>query len=198
MNIPESIEEVVSALSQIQGIGNKTSFRYVNSLIKWNNEQRTHLARSIEKLNELKFCRDCGFFSEEELCLICLDQNRIEENNICVIESISDLIAIENSKQFKGLYFILGGVLNPLMGIGPNELKIPKLIEKIKVNNIKRILLAVNPSVEGDATCSYIKSKLTNEEYIVERIGFGIPIGSNLEFLDSLTISRALENRKSF
>jgi recombination protein RecR len=113
------------------------------------------------------------------------------------VENVSDLMAIERSGQFKGLYHILGGVLNPLLGVGPEQLRLDELEEKIKRREIAEIILAVNPSVEGDATCAYIRS-LIDESVKVERIGFGVPIGGSLEYLDSMTISKALENRKKF
>ena len=113
---------------------------------------------------------------------------------MCVVESINDLMAIERSNEYSGIYHVLGGVLNPLLGIGPEQLGIQKIVDRVEQYEIKTVVLAVNPSVEGDATCSYIKQLL--KDVHVDRIGFGVPIGGSLEYLDPLTISKALENRK--
>src|SRR5690606_21377912 len=128
---------------------------------------------------------------------ICSNHYRHEAKVICVIENANDLMAIEKSGEFHGLYQILGGVLNPLAGIGPDQLNIDTLTKRVSENEIETVILALNPSVEGDATCAYIKH-LLGEKTKVERIGFGVPIGGSLEFLDPMTIMKALENRKSF
>jgi recombination protein RecR len=133
-------------------------------------------------------------FSEGDICNICATDSRSSAKVLCVVENINDLMAIEKSNTFTGVYHILGGVLNPLSGIGPDQLKIDKLVERVKKLGVETVILAVNPSVEGDATCSYIKQLFGDVN--IERIGFGIPIGGSLEYLDPLTISKALENRK--
>ena len=166
-------------------------------MTKWSVQDLHEFSDSIAAMSEINYCRECGFFAEQELCSICNDGGRKESGNLCVVEHISDMMAIERSNTFDGRYFILGGVLNPLIGIGPNEVKIPKLINLIRTKDITSILLAINPSVEGDATCAYIKQNL-DDSIQVDRIGFGIPIGGSLEHLDPVTISKALENRKSF
>ncbi|MBA2404416.1 MAG: recombination protein RecR [Bdellovibrionales bacterium] len=136
-------------------------------------------------------------FADENLCSICQNESRQSIAYLCVVENASDLMAIEKSGTFKGVYHILGGVLNPLLGVGPDELKMDQLREKIIKKEIREIILAVNPSVEGDATCSYLKSILPGSVQ-VDRIGFGVPIGGSLEYLDPMTITKALENRKRF
>lgn len=136
-------------------------------------------------------------FADEQLCNICLNESRQSVGSLCVVENASDLLAIEKSGTFKGVYHILGGVLNPLLGVGPDELKMDDLREKIIKKEIQEIILAINPSVEGDATCSYLKSILP-QTVQVDRIGFGVPIGGSLEYLDPMTITKALENRKRF
>ena len=136
-------------------------------------------------------------FADEDLCSICADESRQGSGSLCVVENASDLMAIEKSGNFHGVYHILGGVLNPLLGVGPDELRLDDLAEKIKTKLTQEVILAVNPSVEGDATCSYIKSILADSVQ-VERIGFGVPIGGSLEYLDPMTITKALENRKRF
>lgn len=194
IELPESIKNTVESFSKLPGVGEKTALRQVMSMVKWSSEELDQFSSSINELKFIKKCSECGLYSEENLCEICLNENRREGAMLCVVESISDLMAIERSNEFKGLYHVLGGVLNPLMGIGPAQLKIDKIVERVNNFNMNTVILAVNPSVEGDATCSYIKQLL--KDVHVERIGFGVPIGGSLEHLDPLTITKALENRK--
>ncbi len=152
-------------------------------------------SEAIKSLAELNHCKKCGMFCDDELCKICLDTNRTHSKTICVVESVTDCLAIERSGNFRGKFHILFGVLNPLLGIGPDELKLDFLIKRVADEEVEELILAVNPSVEGDATCAYIKQMLP-EKVRVDRIGFGIPMGGSLEFVDSLTITKALENRR--
>lgn len=193
--LPDQIENAVKAFSKLPGVGEKTAFRQIMSIMKWESLHIRELAKALERLCDIQYCRECGLFAQENICNICEQEKREQVKTICVVENISDLLAIEKSNQYYGLYHILGGVLNPLLGIGPDQLKIDKLVERIERLNIETVILAVNPSVEGDATCSYIKQKLA-QHISVERIGFGVPIGGSLEYLDPLTISKALENRR--
>lgn len=195
MELPESLRFAVSQMTKIPGVGEKTALRQVLTICRWDKEQLQSLGRSLISLGDLNSCGECGFYTDETLCQVCSDSTRSGNESICVVESISDFIAIENSNNFKGSYHILGGVLNPLLGVGPEELRIPELIDRIKRHGKTEVILAVNPSVEGDATCSFIKQEIS-DEIKVERIGFGIPMGGSLEYLDSLTITKALENRK--
>jgi recombination protein RecR len=185
--LPNQIENAVKAFSKLPGVGEKTAFRQIMSIMKWEPLHIKELASALESLCNIQYCIECGLFAQEQLCSICEQEKRESVKTICVVENISDLLAIEKSNQYHGLYHILGGVLNPLLGIGPEQLRIDKLVERIDKLNI--------PSVEGDATCSYVKQKLA-ANISVERIGFGVPIGGSLEYLDPLTISKALENRR--
>lgn len=175
-------------------MGSKTALRQVLSMCKWTKPELEGFAHAIDELSKLNNCKTCGFYTDEELCNVCLDSERKENGTICVVESIMDCLSIERSGNFKGTYHILGGVLNPLMGVGPDELGIDVLLARID-GNINNVILAINPSVEGDATCSYIRDKLP-ENVQADRIGFGIPMGGSLEYLDAQTITKALENRK--
>ena len=197
MELPQTLKDAIGALSKLPGIGEKTAIRMVLQLTKWRKDEIHLVASSIKNLVEVRYCQECNFFSDSSLCEICANPMRKNSQIMCIVENFTDLLAIERSGQFHGLYYVLGGVLNPLMGIGPEQIKLPKLFQKIEKNNFKEIILALNPSVEGDATCAYIRD-LIPHQIKVERIGFGIPIGGNLEFLDSMTISKALENRKIF
>ncbi len=197
IELPEVIKNAVDALTRLPGVGEKTAFRMVMNMTQWKPAELTSVGQSISSLQKLKHCQECGMFCEENLCSVCLNESRATSGSICIVENISDYLAIEKSGTFKGVYHVLGGVLNPLLGVGPDELGIDKIRERIEKQGITEIILAINPSVEGDATCSYFKMILS-EDIQIDRIGFGVPIGGSLEYLDPLTISKALENRKRF
>ena len=197
IQLPEVIKNATEALTRLPGVGEKTAFRMVMSMTNWKAPELISVGSALASLQHLKLCHECGMFADETLCSICSNESRQNEQTLCVVEHASDLMAIEKSGHFKGVYHILGGVLNPLLGVGPDELKLDELREKIVQKEIREVILAVNPSVEGDATCSYLKS-IFPQHLQVERIGFGVPIGGSLEYLDPMTITKALENRKRF
>ncbi len=194
MKLPERITNLVDAFSKVPGIGEKSALRHVLSLAKWTGDELAVFASALTELASLKKCQQCGVFADETICDVCSDVHRKSSTEICVVESITDYMAIERSGQYRGLYHVLGGVLNPLLGIGPAELNIDKLKKRVVELGVTSIVLAIGPSVEGDATCSYIKSVLP-DNVSVDRIGFGIPMGGNLDYLDTMTISKALENK---
>lgn len=194
IELPTTITNAVASFSKLPGVGEKTAQRQILSMTKWSQSELEAFAMSISELKELRFCSQCGMFSDDDTCTICKAGHRKESKSLCVVENINDLMAIEKSNTYDGVYQILGGVLNPLAGVGPEQLNIDKLISRVNSLGIETLILAINPSVEGDATCSYIKQLLPNIN--IERIGFGIPMGGNLEYLDPMTISKALENRK--
>ena len=194
IELPESIKNSVRSFTRLPGVGEKTALRQIMNMVRWDAPEILEFAKAIEELKNIKKCTECGLYSELDKCEICLNEDRADSSLLCVVENISDLMAIERTNEFHGLYHVLGGVLNPLMGIGPEQLKVSKIVERVEKYKIETVVLAVNPSVEGDATCSYINQLLQGVK--VDRIGFGIPIGGSLEYLDPLTISKALENRK--
>ena len=197
MKLPPTLEEAVVQMARLPGIGEKTALRQVLAMLNWDHQQISQFSSAMEELNNLGKCQECGIFSDQEFCSVCADQNRSAVRTICLVENIKDCLAIEKSGHFKGVYHVLGGVLNPLMGIGPDQLHLEKLFERIHRLEIEEVILAINPSIEGDATCSYLRDKISIKVK-VERIGFGIPIGGSLEYLDLRTISKALENRRPF
>lgn len=197
IQLPEVIKNAVEALTRLPGVGEKTAFRMVMNMTNWKVSELETVGKAVSSLQNLKLCQECGMFSDGNYCSICNDEERQSLKTLCVVENASDLMAIEKSGHFKGVFHILGGVLNPLMGVGPDELKLDELRKRIVEKEIAEVILAINPSVEGDATCSYLKSLLP-ETIMVERIGFGVPIGGSLEYLDPMTITKALENRKRF
>ncbi len=197
IQLPEVIKNAVEALTRLPGVGEKTAFRMVMSMTHWKPAELDSVGSAVTQLQNLALCEECGMFADENICAICADEVRRSSRILCVVENASDLMAIEKSGNFRGTYHILGGVLNPLLGIGPDELHMDELKERIVRNEIEEIILAINPSVEGDATCAYFKGLLP-DSVKVERIGFGVPIGGSLEYLDPMTITKALENRKRF
>lgn len=197
MELPDCLKNAVESLSKIPGIGGKTALRHVLTLCQWGDDDLRDFSDNIFKLAAIKKCQTCFTYTDNEICSICANEGRRSERVLCVVESITDYLAIERSGHFSGTYHVLGGVLNPLMGIGPDDLKIEMLLKRIMNEDIKEVILAVNPSIEGDATCSYIRSKISKDT-VVDRIGFGIPIGGSLEYLDPQTISKGLENRRQF
>jgi recombination protein RecR len=198
LSLPEAINNTISEITNLNGVGSKTATRYVLDILNWNSNELNNLILSLESLKSLNKCSDCGFYAESIKCQICESDNRKQNKTICIVENLSDCLAIEKSRIFSGTYHILGGVLNPLIGQGPTELRLDVLKERVTKESIKSIILAINPSVEGDATCSYIKNLLSEIDINVERIGFGMPMGGSLEFMDSLTITQALENRRIY
>lgn len=195
MELPEKLLKAVKQFSRLPGVGEKTALRQTLIMTKWNKEDLVFFAEAIKNLSTLNHCQKCGMFCDDELCKICVDKNRNSSKTICVVESVTDCLAIERSGHFRGKFHILFGVLNPLLGIGPDELKLDYLTARIVEEEIEEVILAVNPSVEGDATCAYLRQTLPSSVR-VDRIGFGIPMGGSLEFVDSLTITKALENRR--
>ena len=195
--LPKTLEKLKGSFSKLPGIGEKSAMRLALHLTSWKDAEIEEFIDSLRGIYDLKQCRECFVYTDDEICTICADQKRGEQKIICVVESINDFLAIERSEQYFGLYHITGGVLNPLMGIGPDQLNIESLVERVTCLGVGNVILAINPSVEGDATCSYIRGQL-GENITVERIGFGLPMGGSLEYVDAMTVSKALENRTDF
>ena len=197
VDLPTDFEKLVEYFSKLPSIGEKTAQRLVLNLMKWDKEKIDGFSSALAQIQDIKKCELCGMFAADKLCNVCLDETRGNEKSLCVIETITDFMAVEKSGYFKGVYHILGGVINPLMGVGPEDLKIDILKQRVREKQIKEVILALNPSVEGDVTCSYIKQEL-GDDIAVHRIGFGVPMGSNIEYMDPLTISKAMEFKRSF
>ena len=194
MKLPETISDAADLLSYLPGVGEKTALRYILNLTTWSQQNIDLLADSIRQIASLSKCQECGFFSDSSRCHICSDTGR-DFGIMCIVESVTDCLAVEKSQYYRGLYHVLGGVLNPLLGVGPSELHFDNIVSRIRRNKTTNVILALNPSVEGDATCAYIRDMLP-ADIKVDRIGFGVPIGGSLEYVDAMTISKALENRQ--
>ncbi len=192
------LENAVNEMSQLPGIGKRTALRLVLHLLRQPKEQTNQLAEAIKKMrNEIKFCKSCNNISDTDLCEICSNSNRNDEI-ICVVEDVRDVMAIENTSSFKGLYHVLGGKISPMDGIGPNELNISPLVEKVKNGKIKEIIFALSSTMEGDTTNFYIYKQIQDYDVMTSTIARGISVGDELEYADEITLGRSILNRIPF
>ncbi len=192
----QALETLINSLSRLPGIGKKTAQRLAIYILKSDVKFAEELADSILKLkHETQLCRRCFNISEGPLCHICLDERR-DGGKLCLVEDIIDIMAIESSHEFDGKYHVLGGVISPLSGVMPEDLHIQELVKRVEEENIKEILMALNPSTEGEATMIYISKLLKNSGVLITQLASGVPIGSNLEFIDPATIGRAILTRR--
>jgi len=192
---PESLDRVIRAFSRLPGIGPKTAQRLAFYLVKSPSGELEELLRALEDMRrKIRFCKRCGFFSEEDLCRICQDASR-DAHILCVVERPQDVFALERA-GFRGRYHVLQGVLSPLSGIGPEDIRIPQLFERIQKEHIEEVILALNPSVDGEATALFLAQKLSAFPVKVTLIARGLPSGGDLEFADEVTLAQALEGRR--
>lgn len=199
-DFPKAIKNVITSFERLPGIGPKGAARLAFYLMNTPKTYVKELSDCLIKMkDEIRICRTCFSVSEKEICSICSDEKR-NHTQICVVERAIDVMAIENMGGFKGVYHVLGGVINPLDHIGPDDLKIGELIERIKNSKLElEIILATNPTMEGEATALYIKKRLDDlkiENLKITRIGSGLPMGADLEYADQATLSRALDGRR--
>jgi len=195
-NYTESIERLIEGLTRLPGIGRRSAERIVGYLLGTTKEEVRSLAEGIVKVKEsVRFCSLCHNLSEEEFCRICKDSRR-QKDVICIVEKPSDVMAIEKSGSFAGVYHVLLGAISPLEGKGPGDLKIDTLINRIKQANIKEIIIATDADTEGETTALYLTKVIKPLGVRLSRIGLGLPVGSNLEYADSTTLSKSLEARR--
>lgn len=198
MQIAEPLQVAIDELSKLPGIGKKTALRLALFILKSNKESVDHFVRSLTELkSKLRLCSRCFNLAESELCQVCMSQKR-DKSIICVVEEASDVIAIERTNEYNGLYHVLGGVLSPLSGIGPDSLKIKELMSRFNSEDIKEVLLALNPDTEGETTTLYLAKLIKPLGIRITRIARGLPIGGDLEFADEATIGRAVNGRLEF
>lgn len=201
MNIlPRSIRKLIEELSKLPGIGSKSASRLAFFLLKTKDLDRGELSQAIANLKqELTFCTQCHNLAENPLCKICSDKNR-SQNLICVVEEPLDVVALEQGQSFGGTYHVLGGVLSPLDGIGPDDLRIAELLQRLKkITGQVEVILATNPSLEGESTALYLAKQLQHLPQLkLTRIAHGLPIGGDIEYADELTINKALEGRRDY
>lgn len=192
----KSVENLINEFRKLPAIGPKSARRIVYYLLKLPPGHIDNFARSLIEMKEkVRFCIHCRNLSEDETCHICRDQSR-DRTKICIVEEVGDIILIEKTGQYQGLYHVLGGLLSPIENIGPDELRIPKLIERVKENSATEVIIALNPTVEGDSTAMYIKKQLTSRGVIITMLASGLPVGGDLEYADEITIGRALSDRR--
>ena len=194
------IEEAVNQISKLPGIGKKTALRLVLHLIKEKEHSTFSLTEALNNLrSQIKFCKNCFNISDHDVCSICTSHKR-ERSIVCVVEDTKDVMAIENTSQYTGLYHVLGGVISPIQGIGPAELKIEQLIQRLSVDHceIKEVILALSPTMEGDTTAFYINRRMKDFPMKISVIAKGIPVGGDLEYADEITLGRSILGRTLF
>ena len=189
------LQNAVDAFASLPGVGKKTALRLVLHLLKQDVDQVVSFSETISKMrNEILFCEKCHNISDGNICSTCSNKLR-NQKLICVVENIRDVIAIENTQQFNGVYHVLGGIISPLDGIGPNDLNIETLITRVINDNIEELIFALNPNIQGDTTIYYIQKKLQGNNCKVTTIARGIAFGGELEFADEMTLAKSLTNR---
>ena len=192
----QPMQALIDALSRLPGIGPKSAQRIAFHLIKSEDRDVENLSSSITKAKAtVKFCQSCSNFSEADLCQFCSDDRR-DQTTICVVEESRDVVAIEKTREFSGQYHVLLGTINPLDGVGPEQLKIRELLQRIEPQKVKEVILCLNPNTEGDVTSMYLARVLRPLGVKVTRIASGLPVGGDLEYADELTLGRALEGRR--
>ena len=193
----QHIEEAVNEISTLPGIGKKTALRLVLHLLKQPNAETRSLAQALIRMrDETKFCKVCHNISDREICRICSSPRR-DNTIVCVIEDTRDVMAIENTGQYLGLYHVLGGVISPIEGIGPDNLNISSLLKRINASdsNVKELILALNPTMEGDTTSFFITKKISRSGLKVTSLARGVPVGGELEYADEITLGRSITAR---
>ena len=192
------LENAVQEFSKLPGIGRKTALRLVLHLLRQPENEVEMFGNSVISLRrDIKYCKKCHNISDTETCLICANQARDAET-ICVVENIRDVMSIENTQQFRGLYHVLGGIISPMDGVGPSDLEIESLIKRVQHDNVKEVILALSTTMEGDTTNFYIFRKLATLDVKITTIARGVAIGDDLEYADEITLGRSILNRVEF
>ena len=193
------LEKAVSEFSRLPGIGRKTALRLVLHLLRQDTEDVERFTEAIQQMKyEVKYCQKCHNISDSDLCPICADPRR-DSSIVCVVENIQDVMAIENTMQYKGLYHVLGGVISPMDGMGPSDIEIDSLVSRVAEGNVKEVILALSPTMEGDTTNFYIYRKLAPYGDVkISIIARGVSVGNELEYTDEITLGRSILNRTLF
>jgi recombination protein RecR len=192
----KSFENLINEFKKLPGIGPKSARRIVFFLLKVSRNDALKLSQSIVDMKDkVKFCSQCHGLSEEDICHICRDESR-DRKKICVVEEASDVDIIEKTGEYRGLYHVLGALLSPIENIGPDEIRVPGLLERIKAYGVEEVIIALNPTVEGESTTAYLKKALQPLGVKVTRLASGLPVGGDLEYADEVTIGRAISDRR--
>ena len=190
-----SVDNLVAQLTRLPGIGSRTAQRLAFHVLSTPKDEALALATAIEEVKErVRFCRECGNLTEEELCGICLDARR-DRTVVCVVEQPVDVISLERTHEYRGLYHVLGGSLSPLDGVEPEHLRIDELLQRVAQGEIREVVLATNPNMTGEATAAYLADRL-RDRATVTRLASGLPVGGDLEYADEVTLGRAFEGRR--
>jgi recombination protein RecR len=190
-----SVENLVSQLQRLPGIGARTAQRLAFHILQQPKEDAHALASALEDVKaRVRFCRECGNLTEEELCGICIDQRR-DHGIICVVEQPVDVVSLERTHEFRGLYHVLGGALSPLDGVEPGDLRIDELLRRVERNGVQEVVLATNPNMTGEATAAFLADRLRGRVRVT-RLASGLPVGADLEYADEVTLGRALAGRR--
>jgi recombination protein RecR len=189
------VENLIAQLTRLPGVGTRTAQRLAFHLLRTPKEEALALAEAIRQAKErVRFCRECGNLTEEELCGICLDTRR-DHSVICVVEQPADVVSLEKTREYRGLYHVLGGALSPLDGVEPEHLRIDELLGRVARNGVTEVVVATNPTMTGEATASFIAERLRGRTRVT-RLASGLPVGSDLEYADEVTLGRALSGRR--
>ena len=192
------LENAVNEFASLPGIGRKTAFRLVMNLLRRDSEDVKRFGESIIRLHaEIHYCKICHNISDMEICTICSDEKR-DRSVICVVENIQDVMAIENTRQYSGQYHVLGGIISPIEGIGPSDLRIDSLEEKVKSGGIREIIFALSTTLEGDTTNFYLYKRLNRYDVNLTTLARGVAVGDELEYTDEITLGRAINNRNPY
>jgi recombination protein RecR len=190
-----AVDNLVAQLTRLPGVGTRTAQRLAFHLLRVSKDEAAALASSIAEVKErVRFCRECGNLTEEEMCSICLDARR-DQHVICVVEQPADLISVERTAEYRGLYHVLGGALSPIDGVEPAHLRIDELLRRAERNGVEEVVLATNPNMTGEATASYLADRLRGKVRVT-RLASGLPVGGDLEYADEVTLGRALAGRR--
>ena len=193
--ISPAVDNLVAQLSRLPGVGSRTAHRLAFHLLRAPKDEALALAAAVQEVKErVRFCNECGNLTEAELCAICEDPRR-DRNLVCVVEQPVDVISVERTHEFRGLYHVLGGALSPLDGVEPQDLRIDELFGRVERNGIEEVVLATNPNMTGEATAAYLADRL-RDRATVTRLASGLPVGGDLEYADEVTLGRALAGRR--
>lgn len=198
-NYPSKLlSDAVDAINMLPGVGKRSALRLALHLLRQPQENVHHFTSAINRLrDDVRYCRVCRMISDDDVCSICSDLSR-DRNTVCVVESVRDVMSIENTGQYHGLYHVLGGIISPIDGIGPSDLPIEKLVERVKSGAVQEVILALSTGMEGETTAFYLYKKLSGLDIRITAIARGIGFGDDLEYADELTLGKSIENRQLF
>jgi recombination protein RecR len=193
--ISPAVDNLVAQLTRLPGIGTRTAQRLAFHILRAPKDEAGALAAAIAEVKErVRFCRECGNLTEDEVCVICLDARR-DHSVICVVEQPVDVVSLERTAEYRGLYHVLGGALSPLDGVDPGDLRIDELVRRVEANGVAEVVLATNPNMTGEATAAYLADRLRGRVRVT-RLASGLPVGADLEYADEVTLGRALSGRR--